>query len=82
MAVIKRIIGGIYVEFASSIRPHVGEYGVYLNKIWKVTGTNDSSGKNFRIILERQKTNEKISLNKEDFKEVKFIGYPQGEFCI
>lgn len=81
MAVIKRIIDGIHIEYATSIRPQINEYGVYLNKIWKfkkITG----SGKNFRMVLEREKANEKIALDREEFKQVKLIGHPTGDFCV
>lgn len=59
--------------------PRVGEYGVYLGKIWRAVQSS-GAGNSFRITLEREFSNERITLKgfTPEIKELKKIFSPTG----
>jgi hypothetical protein len=77
MAIITKYIDGRKVEFTNLFRPTVSEYGVYKNKIWRAVAS-EGAGFHYKLTLEREKTNERITLQKDELKECYKLFKPSG----
>jgi hypothetical protein len=69
------------VEYFTTIRPNVSEYGFYQDRIWRVVSTH-GIGKHFRITLERPIAKEKKTIKGLQLNELYLVTKPSGHISL
>ena len=77
MLIYKTMVEGREVVISTILRPEVGKYCVYQDKIYNITGSQ-GFGMHYAICLEKKSTNERFWVKGKEIKNIKMLSNPTG----